>query len=148
MDKAAEKIIADILAGASDMTIATVREDGFPQATTVSYVSDGTAIYFGTWTKSQKARNIARCNKVSLTVNLPYADWNQIKGVSLAGTAERVTRSDELARAGALMMAKFPQVANFVPPDMAEMAMMRVTPRVVSILDYSKGFGHTELVEA
>jgi nitroimidazol reductase NimA-like FMN-containing flavoprotein (pyridoxamine 5'-phosphate oxidase superfamily) len=39
--------IVSILEGANDMTIATTPEDGYPQATTVSYVSDGLAIYFG-----------------------------------------------------------------------------------------------------
>ena len=36
----AEEIIS-ILNSANDMTIATVREDGHPQAKTVSYVNDG-----------------------------------------------------------------------------------------------------------
>jgi hypothetical protein len=45
-------------------------EDGYPQATTVSYVSDGLTIYFGCGEASQKARNLARNTKVSLTVTL------------------------------------------------------------------------------
>jgi nitroimidazol reductase NimA-like FMN-containing flavoprotein (pyridoxamine 5'-phosphate oxidase superfamily) len=40
--------IVEILAGANDMTIATLRLDGYPQATTVNYVNDGVTIYFGT----------------------------------------------------------------------------------------------------
>jgi hypothetical protein len=31
-------------------------------------------------------------------------------------------------------------------PDPAAVPMLRVTPEIVSILDYSKGFGHTDLV--
>ncbi len=49
-----EQIIA-ILDAADDLTIATIRHDGYPQATTVSFVNDGLAIYFGTGTESQKA---------------------------------------------------------------------------------------------
>ena len=49
-------------------TIATVRVDGFPEATTVSFMNDGLRIYFGTATNSQKARNIAQNDKVSLTM--------------------------------------------------------------------------------
>jgi nitroimidazol reductase NimA-like FMN-containing flavoprotein (pyridoxamine 5'-phosphate oxidase superfamily) len=63
--------ILSILDDANDMTIATVREDGYPQATTVSYVNDGLAIYFGCAANSQKAKNLARDSKVSLTVNYP-----------------------------------------------------------------------------
>jgi len=76
MDPALKDEIVSILDGATDMTIATIREDGYPQATTVSYVNNGLAIYFGCAAQSQKAKNIARSAKVSLTVNLPYASWN------------------------------------------------------------------------
>lgn len=41
MDPAAEQKIVSILNEADDLTIATDREDGYPQATTVSCVSDG-----------------------------------------------------------------------------------------------------------
>ena len=71
-----EEIIA-ILDDANDMTIATVREDGYPQATTVSYVNDGLNIYFGCAAQSQKAKNLAGNSKVSLAVNLPYASWKE-----------------------------------------------------------------------
>jgi nitroimidazol reductase NimA-like FMN-containing flavoprotein (pyridoxamine 5'-phosphate oxidase superfamily) len=46
-----------------------VREDGFPQATTVGYVNGGLTIYVGGGVDSQKARNVRRCTKVSLTVD-------------------------------------------------------------------------------
>jgi hypothetical protein len=36
MDRALEQEIVSILDEANDMTIATVRQDGYPQATTVS----------------------------------------------------------------------------------------------------------------
>ena len=31
-------------------------------------------------------------------------------------------------------------------PDPAEVSLMRLMPEIVSILDYSQGFGHTDLV--
>jgi len=140
--------IARIIATGADMTIATIRPDGWPQATTVSYASDGLTVYFGTGANAQKARNLAKNNKVSLTINLPYADWNHIEGISASGIATRITDPAELARFAQIMLAKFPQVLSAVPPEGAgEMAMFRVTLNVVSVLDYSKGFGHTELVE-
>ena len=58
MDPALKDEITSILDGANDMTIATIREDGYPQATTVSYVNDGLAIFFGCAAQSQKAKNI------------------------------------------------------------------------------------------
>src|SRR6516165_10017215 len=99
MDPAMKKEILSILDDASDMTIATVREDGYPQATTVSYVNNGLNIFFGCAANSQKAKNLARDSKVSLTVNILYTSWNDIRALSIGGRAERVTDPQEVAEA-------------------------------------------------
>ena len=54
MDTAIRKQVVSITDDIDDLTIATVRKDGYPQATTVSYVNDGLTIYFGTTSDSQK----------------------------------------------------------------------------------------------
>jgi general stress protein 26 len=146
MDQALAEQIETILKNADDMTIATVRADGFPQATTVSFVSDGHTIYFGCGANSQKAANLARSDKVSITVNLPYDDWSEIRGLSIGALATRVTDPDDMAKIGALMKAKFPLIGEYAPQDPSDVALYRVTPKVVSVLDYSRGFGHTDLV--
>ena len=145
MDRALRKRAEDILKHTNDMTIATVRPDGWPQATTVSYVSDGLTVYFVTGAKSQKARNLAKCDKVSLTVDRPYSDWNAIVGLSLGGTAGRVTDHAEIAKIEKLMAKKFPRVGDLAMPEDA-LAFFRITPKVISILDYTRGFGHTDTV--
>jgi len=139
--------ILSILDDASDMTIATVREDGYPQATTVSYVNNGLNIYFGCAANSQKAKNIARDSKVSLTVNLPYTSWNDIRGLSIGGRAERITNPQEVAQASQLMFEKFPQIARYAPAELEDIVLFRVTPEVISVLDYRKGFGQSDLVK-
>jgi nitroimidazol reductase NimA-like FMN-containing flavoprotein (pyridoxamine 5'-phosphate oxidase superfamily) len=147
MDSALNKVIISILDDANDMTIATVREDGYPQATTVSYVNDGLAIYFGCAAESQKAKNLARNDKVSLTVNLPYANWSEIRGLSIGGRAERVTDSQEMDEVSELMFQKFPQISPYAPTELEGIVLFRVTPEIISVLDYRKGFGHTDLVK-
>ena len=139
--------ILSILDDASDMTIATVREDGYPQATTVSYVNNGLNIYFGCAANSQKAKNIDRDSKVSLTVDLPYTSWNDIRGLSIGGRAERITNPQEVAQATQLMFEKFPQIARYAPAELEDIVLFRVTPEVISVLDYRKGFGHSDLVK-
>ena len=146
MDPALTREVISILNQANDMTIATVREDGYPQATTVSYVNDGLTIYFGCAAESQKAKNIARSDKVSLTVNLPYASWDEIRGLSIGGKAEPVADPQEMDRVGQLMFQKFPQIARYVPTNMEQLVLFRITPEIISVLDYRKGFGHTDLV--
>lgn len=144
MDAILRAQILAILDAGQDMTLATVRPDGAPQATTVSYVADGLRPCFGCWTQSQKARNIAHDDRVSLTIDLPYERWAEIRGLSLFGRAERVTGAEQ-DRLGRLFLERFPEMAAH-PVDESQMAVFRVTPVVVSILDYRKGFGHTDLV--
>ena len=79
-------------------------------------------------------------------VDLAYNDWDEIQGVSMGALAEPVTDPEEMERVGKLMLDKFPQVAGLIPEDTEEIALYRVTPKVVSVLDYTKGFGHTDLV--
>ncbi len=147
MSPALAEEIVFILTGANDMTIATVREDGYPQATTVSYVNDGLTIYFGCAAASQKAKNIARNPKVSLTVNLPYTSWDEIRGVSVGAKAAAVVDPREMDRVGQLMFRKFPQIAQYAPPDTDQLILFRISPEIISVLDYRKGFGHSDLVK-
>lgn len=149
MEQTARHEIVQILDAGQDMTLATLREDGWPQATTVSYASDGLSIYFGCSADSQKARNLTRDPRVSLTINLPYDDWNQIRGVSLGGRAQRLTEPAQVMAIGRLFLEKFPEVSQaFQGADEGGLALFCVTPEVVSILDYRQGFGHTTLVQA
>ena len=137
--------VLEILDGAQDMTIATVRDDGYPQATTVSFVHDGLTIYFGCDPNSQKARNIKHSDKVSLTVDLPYKKWNQIRGLSLGGRAQFVTDPAEIERVSELMFERFPQIREFINTDEPQqLSVVRITPEIISLLDYRKGFGFTE----
>jgi len=135
-----------ILDQANAMTIATVGEEGYPPATRVSYVNDGLTVYFGCAAESQKAENIARSDKVSLTVSLPYASWDEIRDLSIGGKAAPVAERQERDRVGALMFQKFPQIVQYAPTDMEGLMLFRFGPEVVSVLDYRKGFGHTDLV--
>jgi nitroimidazol reductase NimA-like FMN-containing flavoprotein (pyridoxamine 5'-phosphate oxidase superfamily) len=72
MDDAIRAKILEILGQHRLMTIATNRTDGWPQATTVGYANDDLTIYFLCGPKSQKAHNIARDNRVSLTIDHGY----------------------------------------------------------------------------
>lgn len=47
-----------------------------------------------------------------------------------------------------ILMEKYPQQDDLpLPmPKFAEVRIFRLTPTVISVLDYSKGFGHTDLV--
>ena len=147
MDSETHAQIIEILDRTRDMTVATIRRDGFPQATVVSFVHDDFRLYFETFPSAQKAQNINACDKVSTTITPPYRSWEEIEGLSLAGHAQQVTDPDEFKRVGDLMLERFPQAQNYEPPDGEAVILFRIDPVVISLLDYSRGFGHAELLD-
>jgi len=130
------------------MTVATLRADGWPHATTVGYVNDGLTLYFLCGLESQKAANLARDDRVSLTINADPSQIMEITGLSMAARARPVIDRDEALKVLAMLPSKYPE-QNSMPgpmPGPDDVRIFRLTPVAVSILDYSKGFGHTDLV--
>jgi len=130
------------------MTIATLRPDGWPQATTVGYVNEGLTLYFLCGLDSQKAANLARDNRVSLTIDHDTPDLMAITGLSMAARAQAVVDRVEAAKVLRLLPLKYPEQTSLpvAMPKPEDVRIFRLTPIVISVLDYSKGFGHTDLV--
>lgn len=148
MDKAIESNIQTLLDQHRTMTLATLRPDGWPQATTVGYANDGLTLYFLCGPDSQKAANLARDNRVSLTIDDDTSQVMEITGLSMAARAERVADPAEAEKALRLLMQRYPEQKSLPVqmPTPSDVALFRVKPEVISVLDYSKGFGHTDLV--
>lgn len=148
MDETVKSQILQMLGQHRTMTVATVRPDGWPQATTVGYASEGLTLYFLCGLESQKAQNLARDNRLSLTIDHDTEKVMEITGLSMAAYAEPVTDHADGARVMQLLASKYSAEANagMAMPEPEQVRLFRVTPKVISVLDYSKGFGHTELV--
>lgn len=131
------------------MTLATLRPDGWPQATTVGYVNEGLTLYFLCGLDSQKAANLARDDRVSLTIDHDTPDLMAITGLSMAARAEAVSDRAEAEKVLRMLPNKYPEQTTPLPiamPTPDDVRIFRVTPTIISVLDYSKGFGHTDLV--
>jgi len=148
MDEEIRKKILALLDQHRIMTIATNRPDGWPQATTVGYVNEGLTLYFLCGLQSQKAANLAHDNRVSLTIDHDTSDLMAITGLSMAARAHAVLDPAEAGKVLHRLALKYPEQACMpVPmPTPEDVRIFRVTPMVISVLDYSKGFGHTDLV--
>ncbi|BAV34942.1 pyridoxamine 5'-phosphate oxidase [Sulfuricaulis limicola] len=146
MTPSAKRFILDQLKKNRIMSLATVRSDGYPQATTVTYANDGLTLYFACDRSGQKVRNLRRSPKVSLTINKDTADWKKITGLSMGATAKVLDKPADTQRALTLLARKFKDMKNLSEEDLAETVFVRVQPKVVSILDYRRGFGWTKLV--
>lgn len=150
MDESLRHKILALLDGHRVMTIATLRPDGWPQATTVGYANEGLKLWFLCGLESQKARNLARDDRVSVTIDHDTADVMAITGLSMAARAHRVTDRAEAEKVLRMLPLKYPDApaatASMKMPTPDEVALFRVEPEVISVLDYSKGFAHTDLV--
>jgi nitroimidazol reductase NimA-like FMN-containing flavoprotein (pyridoxamine 5'-phosphate oxidase superfamily) len=148
MDDAMKSKILALLDAHRIMTIATLRPDGWPQATTVGYVNVGLTLYFLCGRDSQKAANLAHDDRVSLTIDHDTSQLMEITGLSMAAHAQPVTDREEAMKVLQLLPAKYPEQHDLpiTMPTPETVSIFRVTPKVISVLDYAKGFGHTDLV--
>jgi nitroimidazol reductase NimA-like FMN-containing flavoprotein (pyridoxamine 5'-phosphate oxidase superfamily) len=151
MDDLTKRKILSLLDEHRIMTIATLRPDGWPQATTVGYVNDGLTLWFLCGPDSQKARNLALDSRVSITIDHDTPDIMSIAGLSMAARAHRVTDRAEAENVLRMMPSKYPDAPPTTPPltmpSPDQVAIFRVVPEVISVLDYTQGFAHTDLVQ-
>lgn len=148
MDASVRAKILQLLDQHRIMTLATLRPDGWPQATTVGYVSDGLTLYFMCGKDSQKARNLAQDDRVSLTIDHDTNDPMAIQGLSMAARAVAVSDQPQIQQTmRGLVPKKYPEYGKMMETvDFSAITIFKLMPEVISLLDYSKGFGHCELV--
>lgn len=150
MDEAIRRKIISLLDQHRIMTVATNRPDGWPQATTVGYANEGMTLYFLCGLDSQKAKNLARDDRLSLTIDHDTPHVMEIEGLSMAARAQPVTDPTEGEKVLRMLAARYPPQADIplAMPSPDQVRIFRVTPELISVLDYAKGFAHADLVAA
>src|SRR5512140_382515 len=98
------------------MTVATLRPDGWPQATTVGYVNEGLILYFLCGLDSQKATNLARDDRLSLTIDHDTPDIMSITGRSMAARAQAVVDRAEAEKVLRMLVLKYPEQTSLPGP--------------------------------
>lgn len=146
LDPDSYKLACSILASTNEMTVATLRSDGSPHASTVSFASDGLVLFAAIAIDSHKAHDIREDGRVSLTVNAPFNSWNEIQGLAIDGVASMIDwpRGQEVA--SALLLNKLPAYVSLVGKSPCVpwpgMLFIRIVPTALTLLDYTKRFGH------
>lgn len=128
------------------MGLATLRADGWPQTTLVGYANEGILIYFIVSRTGQKFANINRDNRVSLAIGRDFHDPKAITGLSIAARADEVRDPAQRKRAIEMLLARHPGLRRLEAPEPEHSAVMRANPELISVLDYSQGFGHADLL--
>lgn len=122
--------VSELLGSARLMALAVNRPDGWPQVTTVGYVSDGLKLYFVIARDSQKFANIQADSRVSAAVRPESPDQDTV-GLSLAGRAAEVTDPAEVERLNQMVFERYPEARAFAPGG-ASVAVMRLTPEIIA----------------
>jgi general stress protein 26 len=125
------------------LSVATLRPDGWPQATMVGFVHDDLTLYFAVARTSQKLANIQRDPRVSIT--LGRQEPHRLRGLSMAANAAEVMDLEEIARLNALIEERYPYETVF-SPRAASAAVILVLPIVVSVIDLARTPGEPDLV--
>src|SRR5262249_13859238 len=105
------ELILRILENHRIMTLSTIRSDGWPHASVVSYLNEGLILNCFVSRISQKYANLSLDTRVSGTVACDFTELSGIKGVSLAGKASLVENPHEYDRIYNLFVERFPEYA-------------------------------------
>jgi uncharacterized protein YhbP (UPF0306 family) len=145
MDSDLSKRITKYISECPACTLATAGADGSPNASTVFINNEGLDIYFNTAKDSQKIRNIQANPRISVAmqkVAFPKTDV-EISGIQYNGTA-KILPDDNPAGVPAPVMARH-KAFNSIKP--GNSVIVKVTPKKIYFVDYSKGFRHRELLD-
>ena len=126
------------------ITLATER-GGQPMTHPVVYASDGPVVYFITSPTSRKVENISKNPQVAYSVYRNTSDWLQTYSVQMEGKAYLVPDGEEKQKALGLIMEKFPMMKDMGSD--SDQALVKVEPGTCRLADYSKGFGHVDIIE-
>jgi nitroimidazol reductase NimA-like FMN-containing flavoprotein (pyridoxamine 5'-phosphate oxidase superfamily) len=141
-----EAKVVEILEANRIMAIGTVRPDGWPQTTIVGYAHKGTLLYFAISRSGQKFANIENDNRVSIAIGRDFHDPKSIKGLSMAAHASEVTDPDQRKEALRMLLRQHPGLGKLDDFSLDRSAVMRAAPALITIIDYSKGFGHSDVL--
>ena len=133
--------VVSLLGRERTMDVAFVRPDGWPQVTTVGYISDGLDLYFTTSQQSQKLANLRADPRASVAIHA--ADGEDLVGVSMAGVAVEVYDPAEIQRLNALIFVGWPGVSVFCPAGQA-VAIIHIRPQLVGMVRIVGGQSRSE----
>lgn len=104
--------IAEFLAAPHKMQLATINPDGTPHLVTMYYAVFDGLLGFWTYRTSQKALNLERDPRATCLVEAGEG-YDQLHGVQLMGTVERIEDTDRIRSIGAEVYGRY--IADFTP---------------------------------
>jgi nitroimidazol reductase NimA-like FMN-containing flavoprotein (pyridoxamine 5'-phosphate oxidase superfamily) len=100
-----ESEVADLLAEARNLQVATNGADGFPHVTTLWFHMSEGMVTFRSFTKSQRVVNLTRDPKLTVLAETG-TEYEELRGVMIQGIARMSTDPDDVMRTYAGVAAK------------------------------------------
>lgn len=138
--------LKQFLAAHTTLTLATLAEDGRPQAAPLFYAeTDDLSLIFISEPKVRHSQNVARDGRVAATIYAHGQQWQTIRGVQLEGTCAALSGKEANA-AQAVYLAKYPFIATnlLLAKLFQKIIFYKISPTWLRLIDNSRGFGHKE----
>jgi len=144
----AKETMTQVLMSHNLMHLATLDSQGLPCVRGVDFaLSDQKNIlYFITRKDSRKVSQLAENKNIAFAIDQDCPDFNELlhlKYIKGTGTATIIENPEEMQKAFALLVKKFPFLAD-LPGDPADFAGCRVELKNILVTDNTIHFGHTE----
>lgn len=126
-----------------DLQVASINADGTPHLVTMWYLRDGDDLCFWTYRKSQKVVNVRRDPRTTVLV-ATGEEYDELRGVSINGTATVVDDLDQVLEFGEKVYEKYwgpidnDLVREGVRTMGAKRVVIRVSPVKTTSWDHSK----------
>lgn len=141
--------IKQFLAQHTTLTLATLAEDGRPQAAPLFFAElDDLSLIFISERRVGHSQNIERDPRVALAIYADGQQWQTIQGVQGEGVCFPL-EGEAAEAAHAAYLAKYP----FIAQDKSLAAMVdrvtfyKISPTWLRLINNSRGFGHKEELE-
>lgn len=138
--------LKSFLAVHTTLTLATVAEDGRPQAAPLFYaVADDLTMVFISEKKARHSQNIARQGRVAATIYSDGQEWRSITGLQLEGICTEL--SGQAARiAQTIYTARYPFIERnkLLKLMFLKVTFYQIRPTWLRLIDNTQGFGHKE----
>jgi uncharacterized protein YhbP (UPF0306 family) len=146
MNESIEQHIKQFMAAHTTLTLATVAEDGRPQAAPLFYAeTDDLSLIFISERKVRHSQNITRDNRVAVTIYADGQQWQEIQGLQLEGTCLALSgRAARTARTKYLNKYPFIQKNGLLKLMLNTVIFYKITPIWIRLIDNARGFGHKE----
>lgn len=131
------------------MSLATAGPRG-PHAANLFYARDGLALVWVSEERSRHSGELFADPGAAATIAAETADFAAVRGVQMHGRAARVDEPAEASRLRTLLAARYPflQRLEALPAALraaaGRVAVYRLVPDHVVLIDNSRGFGHKE----